>query len=402
MKQFILSILLVTSIISCTTTPLTPKTGRWLVTLDLKQTSLPFYLELNVSKTDTSAVIINNTEQIQIDNVNINKDSIHIYLPYFNSEFHGKVWKDNLIYGNWYNKAKGNKYIVPFKAEHNKEKFALQHSHIQLANKYQVTFGDSASNYPAIALLNQKKNKISGTFLTETGDYRFLDGYLIADTILLHAFDGAHAFTFTAQVKEKRLINGKFYSGNHYNDNWYAIANDSFELESPYQLTYLTDTINPFNFTFKNLAGKPVSLSDKQFENKVKIVQIMGTWCPNCMDETNYYTTLYNKYQSKGLEIIALAYEIDTIFENNAKRITKYKEETGANYTFLLAGKANKKLTSESLPQLNKIISYPTSLFIDKNGKVIKIHTGFYGPSTGNAYETFKQETEELLTSLLK
>lgn len=403
MKQLISFLVLCLSIFtSCTTTPLTPKTGRWLVTLDLEQTSLPFYLELNISNSDTSAVIINNAERIEVENVTIKLDSLHMYLPYFNSEFHGKVWKDNLIYGEWLNKAKGDSYIVPFKAEHKKEKFLFKNTPIQLANKYKVTFGDSSDNYPAIALLEQKKNKVSGTFLTETGDYRFLDGYINADTLLLHAFDGAHAFTFTAEIKDNQLVNGKFYSGNHYSDVWNASPNDTFELNDPYELTYLTDTINPFNFTFKNTYGTHVSLSDNMFESKVKIVQIMGTWCPNCMDETKYYTELYNKYKSKGLEIIALTYEMDTIFKNNVKRIKKYKKETGADYTFLIAGKANKQLTSESLPQLNKIISYPTSLFIDKTGKVVKIHTGFYGPGTGDNYTKYKKQTESLLETLLQ
>jgi thiol-disulfide isomerase/thioredoxin len=381
---------------------MSPKTGRWLVTMDMTQTTLPFYLDLTITEFDTSAIIVNNTEQIKITNVTVTSDSIHMYLPYFNSEFHGKVWKDNLIYGNWFNKAKGSEYMIPFKAEHKKEKFILTKPEVTLANRYKVIFGDSTDNYPAVAIFNQKKNKVTGTFLTETGDYRFLDGYLKADTLLLHAFDGAHAFTFTAQVKNNELINGKFYSGNHYSDSWFGTPNDTFELNDPYELTYLADTLKQFNFSFKNLNNQTVSLSDARFNDKVKIVQVMGTWCPNCMDETKYYTELYSKYKSKGLEIIALAYENDTVFDANVKRIKKYQQETGANYEFLIAGKANKALTSESLPQLNNIISYPTSIFIDKTGNVVQIHTGFYGPSTGDNYTKYKKDTEYLLEKLLQ
>jgi thiol-disulfide isomerase/thioredoxin len=386
---------------SCSTSPRSPKTGRWLVTMDMTQTKLPFYLDLTISSTDTFAVLVNNSEKIRIDNVELTTDSIHMYLPFFRSEFHGKVWKDDLIYGNWFNKSKGDKYIIPFKAEHKKEKFDLTETSIVLANKWQVNFGDSTDNYPAIALLEQNKNKVTGTFLTETGDYRFLDGYLNHDTLLLHAFDGAHAFTFTAVYKNNELTEGKFYSGSHYSDNWTAFPNDSFELANPYELTSLNDTSTLFDFTFRDLNGKDVSLSDTQFDNKVKIVQIMGTWCPNCMDETNYYAGLYDTYAEQGLEIIALAYEKDTVFSNNAARIASYKKDAKANYTFLFAGKASKSFTSESLPQLSKIISYPTSIFIDRLGNVVKIHTGFYGPSTGDKYEDFKQETEALITSLL-
>lgn len=367
----------------------------------MEQTTLPFYLDLTISDADTFAVLVNNTENIRINEVIVTDDSIHLFLPYFNSEFHGKVWKDNLIYGDWFNKDKGNDYVIPFKAEHKKEKFNLTESNIALASKWKVTFGDSTDQYPAIALFEQKKNKVTGTFLTETGDYRFLDGYLNHDTLLLHTFDGAHAFTFTALYKDGNLTAGKFYSGNHYSDNWVATPNDTFELESPYELTHLVDTINPFNFTFKGLNGQPVSLTDTTFQNKVKIVQIMGTWCPNCMDETKYYTELYKKYHNQGLEIIALSYERDTTFSVSKAIIERYKAETKAPYVFLFAGKANKQLTSESLPQISSIISYPTSLFINRAGEVVKIHTGFYGPGTGKNYDAYKAETELLINSML-
>jgi hypothetical protein len=51
---------------------------------------------------------------------------------------------------------------------------------------------------------------------------------------------------------------------------------------------------------------------------------------------------------------------------------------------------------------ITKIKSYPTSIIIDKSGNVVKIHTGFYGPSTGKYYDDYTHEMESLMTELLK
>ena len=65
-------------------------------------------------------------------------------------------------------------------------------------------------------------------------------------------------------------------------------------------------------------------------------------------------------------------------------------------------GSEDKKLAHEKLPMLNHIISFPTTLFIDKNGVVRKIHTGFNGPATGQKYTTFKNEFETFVSQLLE
>jgi len=50
---------------------------------------------------------------------------------------------------------------------------------------------------------------------------------------------------------------------------------------------------------------------------------------------------------------------------------------------------------------LNKVVSYPTTIFIDKKGKVRKIHTGFNGPATGDKYIAFKEDFESFVEMLL-
>jgi hypothetical protein len=50
---------------------------------------------------------------------------------------------------------------------------------------------------------------------------------------------------------------------------------------------------------------------------------------------------------------------------------------------------------------LNSVIAFPTTIFIGKDGKVKKIHTGFTGPSTGIYYYQFKEHFNETVNELL-
>jgi hypothetical protein len=47
------------------------------------------------------------------------------------------------------------------------------------------------------------------------------------------------------------------------------------------------------------------------------------------------------------------------------------------------------------------VLSYPTTVFVDKKGKVRKIHTGFNGPATGEKFTEFKTEFKAFVGELL-
>src|SRR5438552_12961724 len=81
------------------------------------------------------------------------------------------------------------------------------------------------------------------------------------------------------------------------------------EPSDPSRFTSVKDPTEPFRFSFPNLEGKVVSNTDPQFRGKVVIVDIAGSWCPNCHDETPFLVDLYKTYRSRGLEIVALSFE---------------------------------------------------------------------------------------------
>ena len=378
------------------------KEGTWRAVLKIKEDiELPFNFQI----TKNAELIIQNAEEkIVVKDIVYNGSNVSIYFPVF-STYVEAVIKDNNLEGYWINPEKKD-YKIPFFAQHGRnERFAAAEKTAlaDVNGKWEVTFSPGTENeYKAIGLFKQQNHKVTGTFLTETGDYRFLEGQMEEGSLKLSCFDAAHAFLFTANVKKNSIFNGIFYSGKHWNESWIAVRNDNFVLSDSDTLTYLTKGYEKFDFNFPDEKGKITSLSDADYKNKAIIVQIMGSWCPNCMDESVYLSEVYSKYKSKGLEIIAIDYEIRNDFEVFKRNVARMKEDLGINYKIVFGGTSKKSEAAKTLPMLNHIMSYPTTIFIDRKGKIKKIQTGFNGPGTGRIYEDYKKSTNKLIEKILK
>jgi hypothetical protein len=71
-------------------------------------------------------------------------------------------------------------------------------------------------------------------------------------------------------------------------------------------------------------------------------------------------------------------------------------------YDILIAGTDDKEKAAQTLPMLNAVVAFPTTIFIGKDGKVKKIHTGFNGPGTRQYYERFIENFNTTVNALLK
>jgi thiol-disulfide isomerase/thioredoxin len=370
----------------------------WAFDLKLNGEVLPF----NITKEGERYTITNGKEQIQIESTRADGDTIILDLPVFNSELRF-ARKDNVIKGRWYNLAKGN-YSIPFDGRKSPEtRFQVTEAPSKdFSGKWEVTYSpETEDEYPAIGVFEQNGNKVTGTFMTETGDYRFLEGNIDGNKMLLSCFDGAHAFLFKATIDDNEVMVGTFFSGKHWEEPWTAKRNENAALADPHKLTHQIDSTKPFVFSFPNLDSVLISNRDDRYVDKVVLVQIMASWCPNCMDETKFLAELYPKFNPEGLEIISICFEASNDFEKSKTGVEKLKRHFGTKHEYLLAGCASKKCAANKLPQLNHIMSFPTTLFIDKRGKIRKIHTGFYGPVTGPYYKMYVEQTTAFIEQLL-
>ncbi len=395
------------------------KQGIWRGVLMLNEKEnreLPFNFEIKTVNKKIQLIIHNAEERIVVDEVTVKKDSFNFKMPVFDSEFRCKLIEGKLLKGVWINHAKKDASTssatstkILFTATYGiSDRFLSQPEKPYSAyeGKWEVSFSpNTADSSKAIGVFKHLNGSsyVSGTFLTETGDYRFLDGKMIKNKLYLSCFDGAHAFLFTAETNNGlEISNGHFYSGATWDEPWIAKKNENFKLRNAESITQLKSPTEKIEFSFFNLEKQKVSLSDDKFKNKPVVIQIMGSWCPNCMDETAYLATVYEQYKNQGLKIIALAYERTSDFEKAKNNVTRLKTKFNANYTFLITGLTGKDKATESLSFLNKVSAFPTTIVLDKNHQVKTIYTGFSGPATGKEYGEFKVQFDLVIKELLK
>jgi thiol-disulfide isomerase/thioredoxin len=386
------------------------KEGKWrgiLTIVDSTGLILPFNFDLSFQNDSTKITIHNAEEKILVNEVSIKGDSVFIKMPVFDSEFRCKLSGDSLMNGNWINHARKEKNIIPFTGIYGEaNRFDCpeyeEKDNFPFGGKWRCVFSPNQpdSSY-AIGVFKQYAHSATGTFLTETGDYRYLEGCLFGKYMLLSCFDGSHAFIFHAEIMPDSTIWGEFYSGIHHHETWIAWKDSTFKLRNPDSLTFLKKGFSKVDFSFPSIENKKVSFSDEKYKNKVVILQIMGSWCPNCMDETKFLSEFHKKYKSQGLEVAALAFEKTDDFEKAKNNLSRLKNKFNADYDFLITG-FQPKDADKALPMLNHVMSFPTTIFIDKKGNVRKIRTGYSGPATGIEYDKSVKEINSFVESLLK
>lgn len=410
MKKIITSLFLLIAVVVCFAQYTIPDT-IWRAEL-IRQDGqvIPFIFETKQRGTQKIIYFSNAEEKILADSVLISADSVYIQMPFFDSRIEAVLLRNGTLQGEWKKRLEKETKSIPFVATPgNTQRFTTSGNISALYNiegRWAVNFIKSGNTDTTVAVgeFMQKGNIISGTFLTATGDYRYLEGIIDTDSMRLSCFDGGHAFLFTAKVNSDSAITGGcYYSGAAYMETWTAQKNKDARLPDEYAVTKLKKGNTKLSFTFKSIDGTLVSFTDKRFKNKVLLVQVMGSWCPNCMDETQFLSAFYNNQKNKQVEVISLAYERSTDFERSQKNVRAFQKRFDVKYPMLITGvTVNDTLrTEKTLPQLEKILGFPTLLFVDKKGYIRKIHTGFTGPGTGEHYQLFKDDFYKIIEQLM-
>lgn len=373
---------------------------------------LPFNFEvIYKNETDFYIELINGEERLRVDSITIGldrataKDTIVIEFPVYDSRIDA-IFEEDIMEGEWTLNNRGEPYSIPFKAYHGKShRFTTLQKDpaMDLSGRWSASFGveEGEAPYPAIAELDQKGNALTGTFLTETGDYRYLEGSVQADKLYLSCFDGAHAYLFEARIRPDSTLLGSFRSGKHFQTLWTAERNDQAQLADPDSLTSLKPGYGKPEFKFPTPDGNQVSLADSRFQGKVVIVQLFGTWCPNCRDETMFLREYLLEHPGQDVAVVGLAFEKYRDQSKAMEAIRRYQDNLDPGYEIALAGYADKAEAAEALPMLNRVVAFPTLIIIGKEGQIQRIHTGFQGPAT-SAYADFKQEFNTFIASLLQ
>ncbi len=358
---------------------------------------IPFLFEYD-PEIGQNFAIINGEERIEL-NVETFGDSLKVVFEVYDAAL---IFSHSgaEIKGYWQRNTYGKITTMPFKAvKKPKLRQSIMPVSRQAEGKWAVNFKGETN--AAVGVFRQKNNEVFGTILTTTGDYRYLHGFIDDNKLSFSTFNGAFAFKFEADFTKDDELNGVFYSGLSYMNMWTARKDANATLKDAYEMLKTKENVKA-SFNFVDLEGKKVDLEDEKFKNKVVIIQILGSWCPNCLDETQFLAQFYDKYRLKNTEVVALAFERKNSLAEAKPFLEKLIKKYKVNYPVLYAGKADKKEVAEKLSFIEQIIAFPTTIILDKKHQVRKIHTGFSGQSTGKYFEEFVRHFETEIDKLLK
>lgn len=373
----------------------------WRLVIELPEVDLP--VALHLASDGGEAWLTNGTEKVLIPEIDKQGSNWKLHFPSFNNTL--LLRQDGVsLEGTLTLVKRGYEQVMQVTGEpYAGYRFRRGPSaSSEFTGRWEVNFvEDDGHEYIAIGEFDQQGSKVTGTFLTALGDYRYLAGEVDGDMLHLSTFDGAHAFVFTAKMDSQGQLSGDFWSGTSWHESWTASRNFDAQLPDAYALTYLKDDYERFEFSFPDLDGKPVSLLDEKYRDKVVLVTLSGTWCPNCDDEVRFLSSYFEDNKERGLEVVTLLYEHFEAFEPAAKQGRALRDKYAVGYDILIAGTSDKTQAAETLPMLNHVLAFPTMIFIDRKGQVRKIHTGFSGPGTGQYYTQFVAEFGALMDELL-
>lgn len=395
-------VILAAALLAGCTGPSEPKVGTYRATLTLPGGELPFRLDVAREADSTVMYLENGAERIRVVDVAIADGTLKAKFPGLDNRLEAKIRRQSLDGEVTMIRKNGVEQKLPFHAQLGVAyRFFEQplSDNADVAGRWEVTFtGDDGKSYPAVGEFTQTHDQVTGTFLTGTGDHHFLAGQMRGDELHLSMFNGQHAFLYKAKVDANGVLNGEYWSGSHSHERF--VARRNAEAVVPQEATAVKQ--DSLSFSFPDLTGKSVSLTDERFKDRVVLVTLGGSWCGNCHDEAVFLAPFYKEYRDRGFEVIGLMFERFGDFPRAAEAAQRFRKHFKIDYTMLIAGISDTDEASEKLPQLSHIYAFPTSVLLDRRGKIRKIHTGFSGPATGSHYEEYKKEFTALVEELLK
>ncbi len=378
-----------------------PVEGRYRAVLELPGGEAPFGLDVAREDGQTVLYLSNGAERTRVNNVTVKDGELSATFPGYENSLRAKLKRDALEGSVTLIKAGGVEQVIPFRAKLNETwRFYREPltDNADVAGRWEVTLtSDDGKATKAVAVLDQSHDRVTGTVLTPTGDHRFLEGQVHGDELQLSTFAGGLAYLYKLRIVDGEL-RGDYWQGLKSHEKVAAQRNDNADIE---HIATTLKSDDRFDFTFKDVDGNDVSLSDERFRDKVVVVTLGGTWCPNCHDEAAFLVPFYREHQAQGFEVIALMFERHGEFDKAANAVRGFRRDLDIPYTTLIAGVADDEDPERKLPNLSGVYGYPTAIFVDRSGHIRKIHTGFSGPATGKHYEEqiagFRALVDELL-----
>jgi len=411
LRVFLLAILFCTlAVAACRDRPpVDPKTGRWHAWLDSPGGDLPFGLELLGEPGRPQAYLVNGIERAPVTQFEWSDAELTLRIEHYDSTVTARLSEDGRrLDGRWEKTSgPGERARLEFHAvKESRPRFPDSEVELdprtvaRIAGRWAVDFAED--DHPAVGIFRAGSDgRVTGTFLTTTGDYRYLEGTFDGERLRLSCFDGAHAFLFDARLEEDGTLAGDFWSRDSWHETWTASKDPDAALPDAFELTRWIDGSDLSQVEFPDLEGRPRSLADPEFGGRARMLVVFGSWCPNCNDATAFLVELDREYRDRGLSILGLAFEATGDLERDIGQVRRYADHHGIRYPVLVAGMSDKTEASKAFPLLDRIRSYPTTIFMHGDGRVRAVHQGYSGPATGDSNRKLRERFVDLIEELL-
>ncbi len=384
-----------------------PQKGMWTGAITIiENKQIPFQLFLDLNSTTPTGYFLNGSEQTSIPEIRFHGDSLSLIFSEYGAAmcgiWNGKEWRGKFFRyradTNWNEFVSTPKNII-------KGINVLANSPgLPLVGKYQV-YIYSADGIDSTTTANfwMKNDSIFGTLIAPDGDYGLLAGTQVGSKAMLTRFTGWQAFIMELE-RQGTYWNGSLYARSNKPIAFTLVTQPMLTSEpKPALVTTEKNLKAPFAFYGMTSTGKVVSSNDNSFKHKALLIDIMGTWCHNCMDAAPLLQKIYSEFGKNGLEVIGLAFEISDNPEVAMKNLTLFQKRFGITYIVLFCGSTNDANVELKLrSQLNNFYAYPTTIFVDKKDVIRKIHVGFHGPGSGEEYQQQVQQYYETVKQLVK
>jgi thiol-disulfide isomerase/thioredoxin len=386
-----------------------PEQGMWHGAVQLPDgISVPFSMNLDFSGAKPTGYFLVGDEKTPIPEISRSRDSLTFGFSEYAAEMQA-TWSGGQLSGNYLrirsDGTKSFRFTASPDAGPSDERVAESSSAALPTGNYQVLFqAEEKTDDTTVAKLWSKDGALYGTFIAPDGDYGLLTGKPSGERIQLSRFTGWQAIAIVLERQERTWL-GRFYAASSATPRSF-ILRPRADLHVEIPATKRTMMKNPnaeFVFSGVSLTGETVRNSDERFKGKALIVDVMGTWCHNCLDEAPVLQQLQEQFGKDGLEIVGLSFEINDDPALAKKNLQLFKDRFGLTYTLLFCGSLDDENVKKQLhSQLDNFFAYPTAIFIDRNRKVQAIHSGFKGPGTGDEFQAQIREFQELASKLVK
>ena len=371
--------------------------GLWDAAVIVNGLEIPFRFEVAGSGSQASGWFFNGDEKVLSTGGTYENGTLVLNFDHYATSVEATLVNGRLA--GTYNRATG---FYPFYAKRFAPPAAFPNEVPAIDGLWQI--GGVKSNKGEAAwrfIVRQSGAEVTAAILRVDGDTGALAGTYRNGKFIVSHFSGARPLVLEltptkdgnleiVRNREERMIAVRATE---------AKLKDVPEPTDPSRHSSVKDPTEPFRFAFPDITGKVLASTDERFRNKVVIVSISGSWCPNCHDEAPFLAELYRKYRGRGLEIVALSFEEEAQKAKGYPRLLAFNQRYGVDYPVVLAGE--QAALAEKVPQIHNLNSFPTTIFLGRDGLVRGVHAGFAGAASGVFHANAKEEITATVERLL-